>query len=73
MCNVISKYIVAALAATLLASCGDKDKDAAAGLLEQARAEFTADNYNSALATLETHAIRRKSRYGVRLCISVRR
>lgn len=54
MCNVISKYIVAALAAALLASCGDKDKDAAAGLLEQARAEFTADNYNSALATLDT-------------------
>lgn len=44
----------AAVAAVLTTSCGDKDKDAAAGLLAQAQTQFEARDFNSALVTLDT-------------------
>ncbi|MBD5376137.1 MAG: hypothetical protein HDR77_11790 [Bacteroides sp.] len=46
--------VAAALTATLTTACGDKDKDAATGLLADAQAQFEARQFNSALATLDT-------------------
>ena len=55
MFNATSKLLVAAsIAAALLTSCGEKDKDAASALLAQAQSQFENRAYSEALATLDS-------------------
>lgn len=67
MFNATFKTLIAAsVAATILTACGDSDRDAASKLLETAEANFTAGDYNQALADLDTLDARYPSQVEIR-------
>lgn len=54
MFNAICKPLLILTVAGIFASCGDSDKKAAASLIDEARSEMALQNYDAAIALLDT-------------------